>query len=239
MPRSLGAIAVACLCVATVAPATYATSRDFLDETLVSHSFKAHEVGLEMGLESRLDADYRLQGWYATEVEIGVTSRALIEMVGLYATRGQGLELGGWRTGARYRLLSAPRFPVDVTAAVEYEVETAVAKHPGTERILVPRVALSRTWREFTGTVNLGAQSRLSPSPRSRFLYGAGLRYPENSDLKAGVEFSHEPIEGSTRITPQIWIDFPGETRLRLGGVFGVDPRPYWLVARAIVETEF
>jgi len=216
-----------------------ATSRDFLDETVVSQPFKVREMGIELGLEARLDAESRIQGWYTTELEFGLHSRVLLEASALFAARGQGLEFGGWRAGARYRLLDAPRYPFDVSLVAEYEVETTVRKHPLTERLLVPRVAVSRTWNGFAGTVNLGVAARLAPVDATDFAYGAGLRYPEGSDLKVGLEYSREPLDNSTRITPQMWIAFPGEARLRLGGVIGTGPHPYWFVARAILETEF
>lgn len=234
-----GAILAAALWGVLPVPATQATSRDFLDETVVSQPFKVREIGIELGLESRVDAESRIQGWYTTELEFGLHPRVLLEAAGLYAARGHGLEFGGWRAGARYRLLDAPRFPADVSLAVEYEVETTVRKHPATERLLVPRVAVSRTWNGFAGTLNLGVTSRLAPSDATDFAYGAGLRYPEGSDLKVGLEYSREPLDNSTRITPQMWIAFPGEARLRLGGVIGTGPHPYWFVARAILETEF
>lgn len=219
--------------------AAWATSRDYIDETVVSQPFKVRELGIELGMEARVDADSRVQGWYTTELEFGLHPRVLLEASGLYAARGHGVEFGGWRAGARYRLLDAPRFPCDVSLAAEYEVETTVRKHPLTERLLVPRLALSRAWGAVAATVNLGIASRLAPVDATRFAYGAGLRYPEGSDLKIGLEFSREPLDRSTRFTPQLWIAFPGEARLRLGGVIGADPRPYWFVARAILETEF
>ena len=215
------------------------TSRDFIDETLVSQHFRPREVGVELGLEARVDSNYRVQGWYSTELELGLSSRFLIEAQGLLASRGQGLELGGWRAGARWRLFDAPRFPLDASLAAEYEVETPVWKHVLTERIVVPRLVLGRTWRDWTATVNLGVQSRRAPTQLTRFAYSAGLRWPETSDIKVGIEYMRESLEHSTRVVPQLWIAFPGEARLRLGGVFGQHPRPYWFVARAILETEF
>jgi hypothetical protein len=184
--------------------------------------------------------DYRLQGWYAPEVEFAPTARFFFEGVVQGVTRGAGLELGGWVLGSRYRLLTEERTLVDVTAAVEYEVETGVAKHPGYERILVPRVAISRHLGErFDLTVNLGAASRLQPAPTTRFAWGCGARYNEGNPLAVGVEIAHEPIEKSTRITPQLWLRLPGEARLRLGSVFELNPTLYRFMARAVLEAEF
>ena len=64
------------------------------------------ELGLEIGLESRLDRDYRVQGWYSGELEFAPTERTLVEGVVLAADAGHGLALGGWRAGARWRQLT-------------------------------------------------------------------------------------------------------------------------------------
>jgi hypothetical protein len=217
-----------------------ATSRDFIDETLFSQPFKRREIGLEIGAESRLDIDYRVQGWYASEVEFAPTARLFLEAVVQGVSRGSGLELGGWILGSRYRLLPEERARVDVTAAIEYEVETGVAKHPGYERILVPRLAITRHLGErFDLSANLGTASRLQPAPSTGFAWGGGMRFNGGEPLAAGVEIAHEPTEKSTRITPQLWLRLPGEARLRLGSVFELNPTMYRFVARAILETEF
>jgi hypothetical protein len=223
-----------------LASQAHARSRDFIDETIVSLPFKPRELGLEFGVESRLDMDYRVQGWYAPELEYAPTPWWFLEGVVQGVTRGDGLELGGWILGTRVRLLPEERAFVDVTVHVEYEVETGVAKHPDYERILVPRVALTRhigTWLDVTA--NLGAQSRLQPAPTTGFAYGFGARILGRQPLAAGIELAHEPAENSTRITPQLWIRLPGKSKLRLGGVYELEPLMYRFAARAIVEMEF
>jgi hypothetical protein len=223
-----------------VPAAAHATSRDFIDDTLVSQPFKAREIGVELGAESRLDADYRTQGWYASEAEFAPTARLFCEAVVQGVTRGAGLELGGWILGSRYRLLTEAQAWIDVTAAVEYEVETGVAKHPGYERLLVPRVLLTRhLGADLDVSVNLGAASRLQPAPATGFAWAGGIRWGENRPLAAGVEITREPTENSTRITPQLWLRLPGEARLRLGSVFELHPTLYRFMARAILEAEF
>jgi len=219
---------------------THARHRDFIDETVVSLPFKPRELGLEIGMESRLDMDYRVQGWYAAELEYAPTSFWFLEGVVQGVGRGQGLELGGWVLGTRLRLLPESRAFVDLSVHIEYEVETDAAKHPEYERLLVPRVALTRhvgTWLDLTA--NLGAQSRLQPAPTTGFAYGFGARFSGGRPLAAGVEIANEPAEHSTRITPQLWIRLPGEAKLRLGGAYELDPLMYRFMARAVLEVEF
>lgn len=216
-----------------------ARGRDFIDETLFSSAFHAGEIGLEVGAESRLDTSYRLQGWYRAELEIALTRRLFVEGVGEFAARGRGLEWGGFRAGGRMHLGRPLRLPADATLAVEFEEKTAVGKLPGTERELIARLVVTRTLvRDVLVTANVGPAHRFTPRA-TRLAYGFGARWPENRPLMAGIEWNREPLELSTRITPQIWLRFPNAWRLRLGGVFGVDPRPYWFVARAILEVEF
>ena len=217
-----------------------ATGRDFLDETVLSRGFEAQELGFELGLESRLDIDYRVQGWYTTEIEFAPTSRLLLECVGQLADRGRGLDTGGWRAGMRYRLGRPWRSPVDVSAAVEFEYEPADAKRPSIERILVPRFVVSRVFADLvTMTANVGPAHRFGSFSDTRWAYSFGVRVPEGRPLEVGFEYVHEPLERSTRLAPQIWLMFPYHLRMRLGGVFGTEARPYWFTGRAIVEVEF
>lgn len=216
-----------------------ARGRDFIDETLFSSAFRPGEVGLEIGAESRLDTSYRLQGWYRTELEIALTRRLFVEGVGEFASRGQGLEWGGWRAGGRLHLGGEPRLPVDATLAMEFEEKTAVGKLPGTERELITRIVVTRILlHDVLVTANVGPAHRFTPRA-TRVAYGFGARWPERQPLMVGLEWSREPLELSTRITPQLWLRLPNAWRLRLGGVFGVDPRPYWFIARSILEVEF
>ena len=226
--------------VAGLGSAARATSRDYIDETLVSQKFRAREVGIEVEAESRLDRDYRLQGWYTGELEIAATPRWFVETTLSGLDRGKGFELAAWRFGTRYRLVTRSASPLDVTAAVEYEVQAPAAKHPFYERELVPRLVLTREIAgRWTATSNLGTVSRLAPVQATKFAWGAGMRWPEGGPLMAGAEIAREPIERVTRITPQLWIALPHEARLRLGSAFSTVAHPYWFVARAILEAEF
>ena len=233
-------IVVSMALVAGLTSAARGTSRDYINETLVSQEFKAREFGLEVAAESRLDRDYRLQGWYTGELEASATRRWFAEATLSGLDRGQGLELAAWRFGTRYRVVTRSVGPLDVTAAVEYEVQAPAAKHPFYERELVPRLVLTREIAgRWTATGNLGTVSRLAPVRATKFAWGAGARWPEGGPLMAGAEIAREPIERVTRITPQLWIALPGEARLRLGGSFSTVAHPYWFVARAIAEAEF
>jgi hypothetical protein len=98
---------------------------------------------------------------------------------------------------------------------------------------------LTRTFDALLRRWNLSLPSRLTPNPDTRFSWGAGVRWPDDGELMVGLEAVHEALEKSTRITPQLWMRFPREVNLRLGGVVGTQPRPYHFIARAILETEF
>jgi hypothetical protein len=201
---------------------------------------RPREFGLELGADSRIDRDYRVQGWFTPEVEVGISSRWLLEGGASFVNRGRGLEFGTWHAETRFLLERPPDWPVAVAASIEYETETRAAKHPALERAFVPRVVVSGTMLgSLYATLNLGLEMRLTPFYRRGTVYGVGVRYPEGSALSCGLELRREPLEGETRLGPEFRIVFPGEKSLRLGGTMGLHSRPYRFIGRAVLETEW
>jgi hypothetical protein len=215
----------------------WATGRDFVDETMVAEGMRARETGLEVGTDARIDKADAMQGWFGIAAEYGLTSRWLMEAVGLGLARGQGPELAGWRAETRYVLLEGDRAPVAAAAALEWEVETSAAKHLLYERVLIPRLVLSRTFGgSLLATANGGLAWQLDPVRRSAFAWAAGARWPDRGPVTAGLEITREPLDDATRLVPQLALDF-GEARLRMGGAFGLKGA-YRFIARVVLEKE-
>ena len=239
MPRSLRACAALVLLYSLVlASPARATGRDFVDETLVAEGMRRGEVGVEFGSDARIDQLDRLQGWFVGAVEVGLTSRWLVEGEGLALHRGRGLEAAGWRFETRCVLVDGSRFPVAAAAALEWEVETSATKHPLYERVLIPRLVVTRTLGgSLLLTANAGLARQIDPIERSAFAWAAGARWPDRGPVGAGIEITREPLDNMTRLVPQAAIELPGEMRVRLGTAFGLRG-PYTFIARAILEKE-
>ena len=62
--------------------------------------------------QATVDGDYRLQGWFTPELEVGITRAWLIEGITSFVDRGRGLELGTWRAETRYVPFEEPRWPI-------------------------------------------------------------------------------------------------------------------------------
>jgi hypothetical protein len=204
---------------------------------MVAEGMRARETGLELGTDARIDQSNAMQGWFAAAMEYGVTSRWLLEAVGLGLDRGQGLEAAGLRAETRYVLLQGDRAPVAAAVALEWEVETSAAKHPLYERVLIPRLVLSRVFAgSLLATANGGVAKQLDPVVRSAFAWAAGARWPDRGAVSAGLEITREPLDDATRLVPQLALDF-GEARVRMGGAFGLKG-PYRFIARIVIEKE-
>jgi hypothetical protein len=215
-----------------------ATGRDFVDETMVAEGMRPRETGLEIGSDARVDLNDGLQGWFGGALERGITSRWLVEGVGLGLNRGQGLELAGWRAETRYVLLVGDRAPVAAAAAFEWEVETPAAKHTLYERVLIPRLVVSRTFMgSLLATANAGGAWQYDPVRRWALVWAVGARWPDRAPVSAGLEITREKLDDVTRLVPQLSLDFPGEARIRMGGAFGLKG-PYRFIARIVLEKE-
>lgn len=220
-----------------------ATGNDFLDETFTPRGLLRGEMGLELGTELRHDNFERWQAWFQPALEAAPTSRLTLEGALMYVNRGKGLEFGGWKGESRYRLTPEDGSPVQAALGLEFEVETRAAKHAATEKSLRPQLALSaEPIPGLTVVADLGAAHLFENLPiksRTVFIYAAGLRYPERGEFMVGIEVRHDPLEKETRVAPQVWLELPGEWKLRAGMVVGARSRPYRNIARLIAEKEF
>jgi hypothetical protein len=216
-----------------------AAGYDFIDETMVARPPGGRELGIELGSDSRIDRDYRLQGWFTPEVEVGLTRSLLIEGSGSWVNRGRGLEFGAWRAESRYCLLEQGRWPASFAAVTEYEEETRVAKHPGLERLLSWRAVVTRTFAgSLLTTVNAGLDRRIWPINGTGRMVAVGVRYPEGGTISYGFEYRERRVEHEIRLGPEIRIVLPHRMTLRLGGSFGHVPNPYRFIGRAILESD-
>ncbi|HEV8479633.1 MAG TPA: hypothetical protein VGR66_02470 [Candidatus Eisenbacteria bacterium] len=227
------------VCLATLAASPAgATGRDFIDETSIAEGMRQGETGIELGADGRVDIQDQLQGWFAGATEYGITQRWLAETVVKGLSRGRGLEFAGWNLETRYVAVSQEQFPVAVAGALEWEVESSAAKHLLYERVLIPRLIMTRV---FSGTLlttgNAGLAWEIEPLHRTGFAWALGARWPDRRPVALGAEVTREPLERATRITPQLHFNM-GEASIRLGGSFGVHPRPYHFIARIVVERE-
>lgn len=100
-----------------VASTAHATGHDFVDDVLVAKGMPG-ELGIELASDSRIDRDFRLQGWFTSEVEAGIRGW-VVEGVASLVNRGRGLEFAAWKAESRYVLAEQPRWPVALADAGE------------------------------------------------------------------------------------------------------------------------
>ena len=239
-PARAGGSIVVLAALALLAPrAARATGDDFTQETLVARGIGAREIGLETAADLRVDRDYRVQGWFTPELELGITSAWVVEGAAAFVNRGRGLESGGWKAESRYVLLEQPRWPVAVAAAVEYEEETTAAKHPSVEQMVAYRAVASRLFgSDVLATFNWGWDRRLIPVSGSAGMFAAGVRWPEHGAVCWGAEYLDERLERRKLYGPDLRIRLPNQMRLRLGASFGPGSQVYRFIGRAILEAD-
>jgi hypothetical protein len=234
------ALALALALAAGLAPPPAAASgKDFVNEALVARSNRSRELGLEWGADSRVDRDYRLQGWFLAEAELGITRAWMLEGGASWVHRGRGLELGVFKAETRYVVIDQGRWPAAVAAFGEYETETSAAKHLSLERLVTGGIAVTRTFAgSVLATVNVGRQRRLVPVRGTGRMLAWGVRYPEGSPLSVGFSYRSERLEQRTRLGPELRLRFPNGMLLRLGSSFHRAPGPYRVVGSAILEMD-
>jgi len=235
---SLLVLGLAACLVAGPSPAR-ATGRDFLDETLVAEAMRRGETGLELGADARVDRQDQLQGWYAGALEYGVTHRWVAESVVKGLDRGRGMEFAGWVAETRYVIVDQSKFPVSIAPDVEWEIESNAAKHLFYERVLTPKVAVSRVFSgSFLATANAGIAWEFAPLRRSAFAWGVGARWPDRRPVAVGLEISREALDKVTHIVPQMTLSLPSEMAIRLGAGFETKQRLYHFIGRIVIERE-
>jgi hypothetical protein len=216
-----------------------ATGNDFVNETLVATPLGSRELGLEFGSDSRIDRDYRLQGWLTPEIELGLTRALIAEGRASFVDRGRGLELAGWLGEGRCVLLEQGRWPLGLAAVSEFETETSAAKHLSYERVFSIKAVATRTFGgRLLATANWGWDQLLVPIKRHDTSQGAGIRFPEDAPVTYGFEYRRERVERVTQYGPSVRMRLSNRMRLRLGGFVGEGARVYRFVGRAILETE-
>jgi len=227
-----------------VARSARAADVDFVNEVLIPQSVDYHEPGFEFGADSRVDRDYRVQGWFTPEVEYGITHNWLAEGTASFINRGRGFEFGTWHAESRYLALTQPRWPVSLGVAAEYEVSTSAAKHLSLERVVAGRAIVSRQFGHgVLAAANWGWSRRLRPivpllPARDMPLFGLGVRLPEGAPLEIGFEYRHETLDHLTQFGPELRIHLPNRSLLRLGGFAGKGSRLYRFIGRAVLEAE-
>ena len=229
----------ACLALAGLPSPAAATGRDFLDETLVAEGMRRGETGLELGADARVDRQDQLQGWFASALEYGLTHRWVAESVVKGLDRGRGVEFAGWVAETRYVIVDQSQFPVSIAPDVEWEIESNAAKHLLYERVLTPKVAVSRVFPgNFLATGNAGIAWEFAPLRRSAFAWGLGARWPDKHPVAVGLEVSREALDRVTHIVPQMTLRLPSEMSIRIGAGFEAKKRLYHFIGRIVVERE-
>src|SRR5262245_30410767 len=97
---------------------------DYIDETFVYMTLERHEFELEVWGEARVAPTHDTQGWYTLAFESGVTSRWTLDGAAQVIQRSGGADLGRFRSETRYRFAEEGRWPLDLAASAEYELET-------------------------------------------------------------------------------------------------------------------
>jgi hypothetical protein len=223
-----------------LAPPASAHRDDYIDETFVYQTLGARERELEGWAEIRTGHDRNPRFWYTGAFEYGITSHWTLDGAAQWVHDPQGVGLGRLRSETRYRFAEEGRNPVDFAASLEYEAETHRATQDEAERILTPRLVVSRdVVPALNTTVNLDFPVTLSPGGGVEFRYAIGVRYPADGFLRYGTEFKQAPGERSAILFPQLWFAMPKEVTFKLGVGIGLASQDDPIVARAVVESEF
>ena len=215
-----------------------AGGNDFLDAAKVAGPIE-RDPRFGVGAETRVDRDYRIQGWLTAEGEAGLTSFWMIESSFGAVARGQGLETGTFDVETRLLLARQSSFPLSLALAGGYEVESRAAKRLALERVVEVRAVGTRVIAgSLLVTANAGIAATIAPIHRHAATTAFGVRYPEAGALVAGLEVARDGLDDETRAGPCLWLTFPHRIRLRLGGTAGIHARPYRFIARAVLEVE-
>ena len=213
---------------------------DYIDETFVYQTLGAREREIEGWVEIHAGHDRRPRAWYTGAFEYGLTKRWTVDAAAQWVHDSEGLAFGRFRSETRYRFAEEGKGPLDVAVSLEYEAETRRATLGETERVLTPRLVLSRDLvPALNTTLNLDFPVSLSDEGDVRFRYAIGARYPAEGFVRAGAEFKRSPAEHNSILFPQLWFAFPDEVTLKVGTGIGLGSSDDPFVGRAVLETEF
>jgi hypothetical protein len=212
---------------------------DFLDEILIARGLGGQEVGVELRSDSRIDRDYRLQGWFSPELEVGLTKGWLIEGGTSFIHRGRGLEFGALHGESRVVLLDADHAPLGLALAGEYEVEAPAAKHLVYERLGGLRAVVTRRFASaLLLTANAGVDRRFVPVRADGEMYALGVRYPDGAAIAYGFGWRRQTLERVSRLGPELRFRLPNRMNLIVGSTFALNSSVYRYVGRAVLEAD-
>jgi hypothetical protein len=221
------------------ARAAWAHRDDYIDETFVYMTLERGEREVELWGETRRPQAHATERWVTGAFEYGVSPRWTLDGACQFVHRDAGVQWGRVRTETRYRFAEEGRWPLDLAASAEYELETSAATGGETEHTLTPRLVVSKDLTpKLNTTVNLDVPISLSEGGAS-FAYAVGLRYPAESLLRVGTEVKGQPSRHTATAFPQLWVALGKETTIKVGTGIGLTDRTDRLIARAVFETEF
>ncbi len=226
----------------TVLPAPPASAHrdDYIDETFVYQTLGAHEREVEGWAEVHAGRDQLPRFEYTGAFEYGITSHWTLDAAGQWVHDREGIAFGRLRSETRYRFSEEGWHFVDVAASLEYESETRRATEGPAERVLTPRLVISRDLSSaLNTTLNLDFPVTLSPGGGTEFRYAVGARYPAEGFLRVGAEFKQAPGERSAVLFPQVWFALPKEITFKLGTGIGLASEDDPFIGRAVLEGEF
>ena len=223
-----------------LAPPASAHRDDYIDETFVYQTLGAHEREVEGWAEVHAGHGQLPRFWYTGAFEYGITARWTVDAAGQWVHDRDGTAFGRLRSETRYRFAEEGRHFLDLAASLEYESETRRATEGAAERVLTPRLVISRDVSPaLNTTLNLDFPVRLSPGGGIEFRYAVGARYPAEGFLRVGAEFKQAPGERSAVLFPQIWFALPEEITFKLGTGIGLASEDDPFIGRAVLEGEF
>jgi hypothetical protein len=222
------------------APQAWAHRDDYIDETFVYQTLGSGEREIEGWAETHAGHDRHPRVWYTGAFEYGLTRRWTIDGAAQWVRGAAGLGFGRVRSETRYRFAEEGKGPLDCAMSLEYEAETRRATQGEAERVLTPRLVLSRDLvPAFNTTLNLDFPVSLSDEGNVRFRYAIGARYPGEGFVRAGVEFKQSPAERSSILFPQLWFALPDEATFKVGTGLGLGSSDDPFIGRAVLEAEF
>lgn len=212
---------------------------DYIDETFVYMTLERGEREVELWGEVRRTEAHQTERWVTGAFEYGVSSRWTLDGACQLVNRDAGTRFGRVRTETRYRFAEEGRWPLDLAASAEYELETSATTGDETEHTLTPRLVVSKdVTPKLNTTVNLDLPLSLSEGGVS-FAYAVGLRYPAEGLLRVGTEIKGQPSRHTDMAFPQLWVALGHETTIKVGTGIGLTDRTDRFIARAVFETEF
>ena len=183
--RLFACLALALPCAAA-GPAR-AGGNDFLDAAKVAGPIE-RDPRFGVGAETRVDRDYRIQGWLTAEGEAGLTSVPDDRVASFGAVaRGQGLETGTFDVGDEAPARAAIVLPALARARRRLRGRVARGKRLALERVVEVRAVGTRVIAgSLLVTANAGIAATIAPIHRHAATTAFGVRYPEAGALVAG-----------------------------------------------------